>query len=142
MKPQARHKARFLALQAIYQWQLTTEERSSLKLQFQEKLNPKKTDIKYFYDLLDGVIKEIGIIDETIIPFLDRKIDDLDLVELAVLRLATFEMLRRVDVPYKVIINEALELTKKFGSIEGYKYINGVLDKTAHLLRKAEFGKK
>lgn len=142
MKPQARHKARFLALQALYQWQLTAEERSTLKLQFLEKLNPKKTDTEYFYDLLDGVIKEIGVIDETIIPFLDRKIDDLDLVELAVLRLATYEMLRRVDVPYKVIINEALELTKKFGSIDGYKYINGVLDKTAHLLRKSEVGKK
>ena len=135
MKPKARHKARFLALQAIYQWQFTTEGEAGIKEQFLEKLNSKKVDVEYFYDLLEGVLKNVAVIDEAIVPLLDRKLKDLDKVELAVLRLATYELMHRLDVPYKVIINEALELTKSFGSIEGYKYINGVLDKVAPLLR-------
>lgn len=138
MKPQARHKARSLALQAIYQWQLTSEDEDNIKRQFLEKLNPKKADIEYFYGLLNGIIENVRVLDEIISPLLDRKVDDLDLVELAVLRLATYELKERLDVPYKVIINEALELTKNFGSIEGYKYINGVLDKAAHVLRATE----
>src|SRR3972149_7770176 len=135
MKPQARHKARSLALQAIYQWQLVADDVVNIKMQFVDKINSKKVDAEYFNDLLDGVIKNVGAIDEVITPLLDRKITDLDAVELAVLRLATYELMLRLDVPYKVVINEALELTKNFGSIEGYKYINGVLDKVARQLR-------
>ncbi|EKD45678.1 MAG: transcriptional terminator NusB [uncultured bacterium] len=135
MKPQARRKARSLALQAIYQWQLVADDVVNIKMQFVDKINSKKVDAEYFNDLLDGVIKNVGAIDEVITPLLDRKITDLDAVELAVLRLATYELMLRLDVPYKVVINEALELTKNFGSIEGYKYINGVLDKVARQLR-------
>jgi len=135
MKPQARRKARSLALQAIYQWQLVADDVVNIKMQFVDKINSKKVDAEYFNDLLDGVIKNVGAIDEVITPLLDRKITDLDAVELAVLRLATYELMLRLDVPYKVVINEALELTKNFGSIEGYKYINGVLDKVSRQLR-------
>jgi len=135
MKPQARRKARSLALQAIYQWQLVADDIVNIKMQFVDKINSKKVDAEYFNDLLDGVIKNVGAIDEVIMPLLDRKIRDLDAVELAVLRLATYELMMRLDVPYKVVINEALELTKNFGSIEGYKYVNGVLDKVARQLR-------
>ena len=136
MKPQARHKARSLALQAIYQWQLVADDIVNIKMQFVDKINSKKVDAEYFNDLLDGVIKNVGAIDEVITPLLDRKIKDLDAVELAVLRLATYELMMRLDVPYKVCINEALELTKNFGSIEGYKYVNGVLDKVARGSRR------
>ena len=107
MKPQARRKARSLALQAIYQWQLVADDIVNIKMQFVDKINSKKVDAEYFNDLLDGVIKNVGAIDEVITPFLDRKIKDLDAVELAVLRLATYELMMRLDVPHKVVINEA-----------------------------------
>jgi transcription antitermination protein NusB len=138
-KPHARRKARSLALQAIYQWQLNVDSIANIKLQFLDKINSNKVDATYFNELLDGTIKNVTTIDKSITPFLDRKIKELDAVELAVLRLATYELMQRLDVPYKVIINEALELTKKFGSIDGYKYINGVLDKAARELRSTEF---
>ena len=131
MKPQARRKARFLALQAIYQWQVTKDSIANIKVQFLDKTASKKVDRDYFEDLLGGVAENIDDIDKVIIPFLDRKIEDLDLVELGILRLATYELMKRIDVPYKVVINEALELTKEFGSIDGFKYVNGVLDKVA-----------
>lgn len=138
MKPQARRKARFFAIQAIYQWQLTAANVLDIKQQFLAKINPKKVEVEYFYDLLDGVIKNVEMIDKVAISFLDRPIKELDPVELAVLRIAIYELKNRLDVPYKVIINEALELTKNLGSIEGYKYVNGILDKVARSLRSTE----
>lgn len=134
IKPKLRQKARFLALQAIYQWQLTAEDQVNIRRQFFDKLT-KKVDHDYFNDLVVGIIENVTAIDEIITPLLDRKFKDLDKVELAVLRLAVYELKYRSDVPYKVVINEALELTKNFGSIDGYKYINGVLDKAAAILR-------
>ena len=138
MKPRARRKARSLALQAIYQWQLNVDSVANIKMQFLDKINSNKVDSTYFNELLDGVINNIESIDQVIIPFLDRKIGGLDEVELAVLRLAAFELMQRIDVPYKAVINEALELTKNFGSIEGYKYVNGILDKVARQVRSFE----
>ncbi len=132
MKPHARHKARALVLQAIFQWQFAANSISDIEAQYLAELNPKKADAEYFSDLLRGTIKNVEAIDAVITPFLDRKIKELNQVECAMLRLAVYELMYRLDVPYKVIINEALELTKKFGSIEGYKYVNGVLDKIAH----------
>ncbi|EKE01961.1 MAG: transcriptional terminator NusB [uncultured bacterium] len=132
MKSHARHKARSLALQAIFQWQFTTSSIDDIAVQYLAELNPKKVDAEYLNDLLRGTTKNIEAIDEVMTPFLDRKLKELNQVERAVLRLAIYELMYRPDVPYKVIINEALELAKKFGSIEGYKYVNGVLDKIAH----------
>jgi N utilization substance protein B len=132
MKTYARHKARSLVLQAIFQWQFAANSVSDIHAQYLAELNPKKVDAKYFKDLLYGTVKNVEAIDEVMTPFLDRKIKELNQVERAVLRLAIYELMYRPDVPYKVIINEALELAKKFGSIEGYKYVNGVLDKIAH----------
>jgi N utilization substance protein B len=131
MKPFARRKARSLAVQALYQWQVTALNETIISHQFLERLNPKKVDVEYFYKLLQGVINNCEIIDKTIAPFLDRKTSELDTVEFTVLRLATYELLYCLEIPYKVVINEALELTKNFGSIAGYKYINGVLDRLA-----------
>ena len=128
IKPTHRRKARFLALQAIYQWQLTGDSAADIRNQFGEKITTKKVDLTYFHTLLDGVITQAATIDQLFIPLLDRKIDDLDMVEVAVLRMAVYELLHRTEIPHKVVINEALELTKIFGSSEGYKYINGVLD--------------
>jgi transcription antitermination protein NusB len=138
MKPHARRKARSLALQAVYQWQLNVDSVANIKIQFLDKINSNKVDATYFIDLLDGVIRNVEVIDNIIVPFLDRKLKELDPVELAVMRLATYELMQRLDVPYKVVINEALELTKNFGSVEGYKYVNGILDKAARQLRAQE----
>ncbi|MEI8055570.1 MAG: transcription antitermination factor NusB [bacterium] len=134
MKPHARHKARALALQAIFQWQFAANSISDVEAQYLAELNPKKADSEYFIDLLRNTIKNVEAIDAVITPVLDRKIKELNQVECAVLRLAVYELLYRLDVPYKVVINEALELEKKFGTIDGYKYVNGVLDKIAKKL--------
>ncbi len=128
VKPSNRRRARSLALQAIYQWQLSRETVANIYAQFMEKLNAKKVDIEYFHSLLEGVINHITTLDQEIAPLLDRKLGDLDMVEIAALRIATYEIKYRSDVPHKVVINEALELTKTFGSSDGYRYINGVLD--------------
>lgn len=134
MKPHARHKARALALQAIFQWQFAANSVSDVKAQYIAEANPKKVDIEYFSDLLCNTIKNIVAIDAVMTPVLDRKIKELNQVECAVLRLAVYELLYRLDVPRKVVINEALELEKKFGTVDGYKYVNGVLDKIAKKL--------
>jgi transcription antitermination protein NusB len=131
MKPHARHKARSLALQAIFQWQFTADSINALEAQYFIDLNYKKTDAEYLSNLIKGTIENITTIDEVMASMLDRKISELSKVECAILRLSTYELLYRFDVPYKVIINEALELAKKFGTSDGYKYINGVLDKVA-----------
>lgn len=139
MNPSARRKARELALQAIYQWQFTADSAPDIEVQFSDSTSANNIDQAYFRELLRGVIEHKDILDENMGIFLDRPLKDLNPVELAVLRLAIYELAYRLDVPYKVAINEALELTKKFGSIEGFKYVNGILDKVARRLRKAEF---
>lgn len=127
-----RRKARRLALQAIYQWQFDASHHDEIIFQFKEKCNPKKIDCDYFYDLVSGVIKNIDKVDKLILPnLIDRELKELNPVERAVIRLAVYELHYHKEIPYKVVINEALELTKKFGSEEGFKYVNGVLDKIA-----------
>jgi transcription antitermination protein NusB len=138
MKPATRHKARCLALQAIYQWELNQIPIDDLQQQFLSNFNPKKIDREYFLALIHGVVKNFTTLDDLMTPFLDRKITELNEVELAILRLAIFELKDRLDVPYKVIINEALQLAKIYGSEDGHKYVNGILDKVAQKLRKVE----
>jgi N utilization substance protein B len=135
MKPYARRKARRLALQAVYQWQFTENSIEEIDAQLREDCNPKKVDVPYFSELIRGVINNITNIDGQMMPFLDRDIKDINPVELAILRIAIYELLYRSDIPYKVIINEALESAKAFGAEEGFKYINGILDKVAKKLR-------
>lgn len=135
IKPSNRRKAREFIIQALYQRQLTHDTEAILKEQFMSKFNPKKVDLEYFSDILQGVINNTETIDEILVPVLDRKLKNLNLVENAVLHMATYELVYRQDVPPKVIINEALELTKTFGSIDGYKYVNGVLDTLAKKMR-------
>jgi len=139
--PRARHKARRLALQAIFQWQFTAHASDEIESQLATKKNLENIDLDYFQELLHGVVKHKETIDSVFSPFLDRPIDELLPIELAALRIGVYELKYREDVPYRVVINEALELTKQFGASEGHKYVNSILDNVAKQLRKKEIGK-
>ena len=131
MKPYARRKARRLALQALYQWHVSGEDIYEIERQFKENANPKKVDIEYFSELLKEITNNVEAIDQKIQPILDRDIAKINPVELAILRIAIYEFENRLDIPYRVIINEALESAKAFGAEASFKYVNGVLDKAA-----------
>lgn len=133
-----RHHARQYALQAIYQWQLSGTPIQEIETQFVKYHATKRVDLDYFKAIITGVAHHTDELDQHFAGFLDRKIEEVDPIELTILRIATYELAKRLDVPYRVIINEGLELAKKFGSIEGYKFINGVLDRTARQLRARE----
>lgn len=136
--PSERHNARRYAVQAMYQWQVAGAPISEIERDFVTEHIEKKVDLAYFKELIHGIPEHKEAIDNAIKPFLHRSMSDIDPIELAVLRLATYELLKRPDVPYRVIINEALKLTKQFGSIEGYKFINGILDRIAKATRTLE----
>jgi N utilization substance protein B len=130
--------ARRLAMQAIYQWQMTGLDPAAIDAQFQADQDMSKADLGYFQELVQQVPARVQDIDAAIDPFLDRPLPQVDPVELAILRLAGYELLQRLDVPYRVVINEAVELAKKFGAEQGHRFINGVLDKAARKLRPQE----
>ena len=136
--PAARRKARRFALQALYQWQVSGSGLGDIEAEFRTDNDMSKVDDEYFHDILHGVPKEKSILDDKIQPFLDRRLDELTPVEMAILRLGAFEMCHRIDVPYKVVINEAIELAKTFGATDSHKYVNGVLDKLAQRERMVE----
>jgi N utilization substance protein B len=133
----ARHNARQYALQAMYQWQIAGTAASDIEDEFLRYRIDKKIDLAYFKELIHGIPRNHHLIDQEMQPFLDRSLHKIDPVELAVLRMAIYELLQRPDVHYRIIINEALQLTKKFGSIDGYKFVNGVLDRVAKKHRLA-----
>ena len=138
-KMNLRHNARRYALQGLYQWHFGKVKSDELIDQFLEEdsLNDlMDVDLIYFKDLVMGTIQHIALIDELMIAHLDRKMSALNPVELSALRLAIYELLHRKDVPYKVVINEALELVKEFGAEEGYRYVNAILDTLVLELRK------
>lgn len=130
-RPKERRRARELAMQAIYQWQMTEESPLEIEVQFHQNNNMGKIDVDYFSAVLRGVTQKTQDIDHLILSAADRSFNELNPVELALLRVAVYEFLYEKDVPYKVVINEALEMAKKFGAIEGFKYVNGVLDTIA-----------
>jgi len=138
VKPSARRKARKLALQALYQWQISENEPADIESQFVEDNNTNKVDMIYFAELVHGVPRLVAELDALISPQLSRSLDGVDPVEKAILRIATFELKHRLDIPYKVVINEAVELTKLFGATDGHKFVNGVVDKLALSLREIE----
>ena len=138
MNPTARRNARYYALQALYQWQLSGNPTPEIEAEFIANQIKKTTDLDYFKELLHSVTQQFKEMDQHMAPCLSRPIDELDPIELAILRLSIYELAKRPDVPYKVVINEALELTKRFGSVEGYKFVNGVLDQVAKKLRAVE----
>lgn len=136
--PSARRKARRFTLQALYQWQLAGAAVSDIEAQFLANQDFAKVDREYFHDLLHGVLGQVKALDEQLTPYLDRRVEELSQVEKAILRLGAFELKERQDVPYRVVINEGIELAKVFGAEESFKYVNGVLDKLARQLRYAE----
>lgn len=145
LNPIARRNARRLVIQAMYQWVIARTPVAEIEIEFlkdQSTYKPdQKLDLIYFKELLHEIPKLHVELDNSLSPFLDRPITELDVIELSVLRLAMYEFLHRLDVPYQVVINEALELTKRFGSIEGYKFVNGVLDNAAKKIRIPESNK-
>lgn len=137
-KTAARRKARRFATQALYQWQMTGDSLSGIETQFRTDNDMRKTDVAYFHEILHGVPECMNELDTAFSPFLDRDLNDLDQVERAILRLSTYELLKRIDVPYRVVINEGIELAKMFGATESHKYVNGILDKVAQRARYQE----
>ncbi len=133
-----RHQARESALQAIYQWQLNETSVKQLKIQFVAEGFETPVDLDYFFELIQGVIDHIEDINKAMAPFLDREIKKINPVELAAIRVGICELLYHHEIPYKVVINEALDCTKTFGAEEGYRYVNGILDKVAQATRKNE----
>ncbi|MFT4614661.1 MAG: N utilization substance protein B [Bacteroidia bacterium] len=133
-----RRKARHYGMQALYQWHMAGASLQVIEDEFLEEYDFAHVDVEYFQALLHGVPAEVDTLDESITPLLDRKLNDLDPIELTLLRMGQYELAHRIDVPYKVVINEAVALAKKFGATDSYKYINGVLDRAARTLRKVE----
>ncbi len=125
-------------MQAIYQWQLTGYALSEIERQFIEEHGLGKADPAYFNELLHEIPKRLDAVDAAMGEFIDRPIAEIDPVERAVLRIGAYELLFRPDVPYRVILNEGINLAKAFGAAHGHKYINGILDRIAHKTRSVE----
>ena len=138
MKPAARRRAREMALQGVYSWMLSNNDVASIELNLATTNEMGKVDMPYFQELLQGSIKQVADLDVAIKPYLGRLPEELDPIEKAILRIATYELTQRIDIPFKVVINEAIELAKVFGAEESHKFVNGVLDKAVRTLRKHE----
>lgn len=133
-----RTNARTHAIQAIYQWQVTGQDLADIVNQFLLDNDNKSFDVGMFRDLVSGVPTNLDRLDGELAPLLDREIEKVDLVERAILRVGAFEIADHPEVPYRVVINEYVELGKSFGADQGHRYINGILDKLAHKLRPQE----
>jgi N utilization substance protein B len=136
----SRHKARRAAVQALYQWQLTGQPPGEIEDHFILDHEMDDVDVDYFHHLVLEIPRHRHELDDHLIPHLDRKVADVDPVELACLRIGAFEFEFHPEIPYKVVLNEAVELAKTFGAEHGHKYVNAILDKVAHDLRKVEIG--
>lgn len=137
-----RHRARELALQGIYQWRVTAGDDAQIEKQIHAEKNLGRYDKELFSKLLRGALSQHADIEALLAPHLDRPLAELSPVEFAVLLLGAFELSQHLEVPYKVVINEAVELAKTFGGTDGHKFVNGVLDKLAPQLRALEFSRR
>jgi len=133
-----RRKARHYGMQALYQWHMAGAAVSDIEAEFRTDYDFSHVDLEYFQSLLHKIPACLDELDEALEPLLDRKLKDLDPIELTLLRMGMYELTWRIDVPYKVVINEEVALAKKFGATDSHKYVNGVLDKAARQLRKVE----
>jgi N utilization substance protein B len=133
VKPAARRKARQFATQAIYQWQVTKDSVANIEHQFLTEQDMSKADVPYFSTLLSGVVANSEKLDAAMSSSLSRKLEELDIVEHAILLIGVYELLMVSDVPPKVVINEAIELAKSFAAEDSHKFVNGVLDKVLRL---------
>lgn len=133
-----RHRAREFALQGLYQWLLNNEDAGAIDAHIRQAHGFDKADAEHFDALLHGAIRQAGELRAGLAPLIDRPIDQLSPVEHAALLIGAYELGHHIEIPYKVVINEAVELTKSFGGIDGHKYVNGVLDKFAAQVRGVE----
>lgn len=139
-RTEMKREARSFALQALYQWHMAGSTLNQIEAEFRAENDMSRTDMKLFSGLLHGVPSRSTELDLAFTPYLDRKLEDLDPIELTVLRMGSYELAAMIDVPYRVAINEAVNLAKIFGATESHKYVNGVLDRVARDLRAAEVG--
>lgn len=139
MKVSARSRARQLAVQGLYEWHLSGNKIDDIAEQCLDAKRGKNIDETYFEELIFKVSSMVEGLNETLVPFLSRSINEIDPVERAILQLSTYELTQKIDVPYKVVINEAIELAKTFGAEQSHKFVNGILDKVAEQSRAAEF---
>lgn len=137
--PAQRSKARHYAMQALYQWSIGKSALNVIEAEFHTDNDMSNVDTAYFHELLHEVPAKLSEVETDFLPFVNEiSLDQIDPITLALLRMSVYELRFRIDVPYKVVINEALRLAKKFGATDSYKFINGVLDKVAARLRKVE----
>jgi len=130
--------ARRSAVQALYQWQLTGYDLSEIERQFVEEHGLGKGELPYFQDLLHNVPKALDVVDAALAEFTSRPVEQIDPVERAILRISTYELLQHPDIPYRVVVNEGINLAKEFGATQSHKFVNGLLDKIARKYRAVE----
>lgn len=134
----ARGKSRRLAMQAIYQWQMTGDSITDIKQQFVEENNMAKLDPAFFSEMVSGVASSISELDPLLEKYMTRTVESVDPVERSILRLATYEFINRLDIPYRVVLNEAVNITKEFCAEKSHTFVNAVLDKVAKEVRQVE----
>ncbi len=134
-----RTRARRRALQAVYAWQLSGYPMRDIEQQFAHEQAKETADLAYFHAIVFGVEHDCAQLDEALGGHVDRDVGQIDAIERAILRIAAWELQGRLDVPYRVVLNEALDLAKRFGNEQGHTYINGVLDRLAEQLRPDEY---
>lgn len=142
MNPKLRTLAREYAVQAIYGWQLSGNSVDSMELQTVVDKDTSTFELEYFQRLFRGVTAQVDELDSRIKPYLGRLPEEIDPIEKSIIRLATFELTECLEVPFRVVINEAIELAKRYGAEDGHKFVNGVLDKAVRKLREVEFSVK
>jgi N utilization substance protein B len=135
---QGRKLARRAALQALYQWQLAGQPPAEIERQFREEQDLARIDLEYFRELLHRVPETVGALDAALAPLLDRPLAQVDPVERAILRIGAFELAHRPEIPYRVVLNEAVELARVFGAEQGHRFVNAALDRLARVLRPHE----
>jgi N utilization substance protein B len=141
----ARRRAREAALQGLYQWLVGGQDLAAIEGHFMEHEEfadiEARTDMRHYREVLQGCIEQAEALRGRFAPFLDRPVAELSPVEHGILLIGAYELMHRAEIPYRVVINEAVELAKSFGGTEGFRYVNGVLDKLAQQLRPHEAGR-
>ena len=134
----SRRRARELALQGIYQWRLTGGDAAQIEVQIREEKGSGRYDAEFFSKLLHGAVAQCADLEAAFKSHLDRAPGELSPVEFSVLLLGAYELIHHPEIPYRVVINEAVELAKTFGGTDGHRFVNGVLDKLAVQVRANE----
>ncbi|MCI0400171.1 MAG: transcription antitermination factor NusB [Gammaproteobacteria bacterium] len=136
----ARIRARRSAVQALYQWRMTNRDMREIIDEFERERDLRKTDKEYFRSLLQGVADQANRLDETLVPLVDRPLQEVDPIERAILHIGIYELQNHPEIPWRVVINESVELAKMFGAEQSHRFVNGILDSAAHILRPAGTG--